>query len=1449
MTNSSNSISYLVIYLVIILILIYAITFMSSYTCNVNPQQIDMYNSKGNHENFENGQGIFVLGAVNMAPWYVNSFADQTAQWIWYTQGADQNAQIDNAPVTFIVTFNVASPTQAVIHVIADNTQGEWGNKVWLNPPTSAPLGDISDGGWTLGSNYTKLSANLVQGTNTIMFSVMNTGGGAGLLVSVIANNAVLINSSSKYIGNWSYSKSLAVGGSVGTPQAGIDYPGNDISDMSIDYAEQCANSCGQTPTCNAFVTNLNGTYCWLKGQLGQQNNNTDRVTYTYNKQGPFATGNYIGSPQVNIDYPGNDIINEGVNSAQDCANACQSTVGCNAFVTNKAGNYCWLKGSLGQQTSNSDRVTYKFNRPPLGTMAAPPISSNDFTLVAVGYANQVYLQDVISGVWYPNSPAVQNSQSVIDLAVMPDSSLIGVGTDNQLYSRQTLNSPWVNMNINGQFNAVSVANDGHTLILVGKDTNIYMFDLNKPSTPVQLVDNGHYVLKMIQLQNGQFFAIGTDTRLYIGNGTFNPYTISWAQVPTNNCCAKSIAQAPDGSIILLDTNGKIQVASSVGAGWTMTQACCFSAIAVMPIPPQRILEYDRKGAFVDNNSRMIPNAIGNFNTLSECISAAKSQGYNTVGYQYMNYCFAGNNSPYDQLGFQSDNTASVSAYPGAWTNIVYKTNQELVTTQDPDQGEVYIYEQCQFSGGGSKIEVGEHPDFGDSIPIKSMKVGINTAITLYELPNYQGRAIFISGYSDVVSKDFNCSTVGPGTFSSAKVSLNNNAMPYNSSNLTNGQLVNLWTSVGCNAESSAIQNKQLVANWKGQLYKTTADTLADMKAWATDNDPEHKAGCYMSTASEDSPAEGEVVLFEDCNYEGKYKKFGLGDVTYVGDDFNDITSAITIGPYTMVTIYENTNYGGKSITFKNESAAVSGISCLIANNFNDMLSSLKVASAFQKVNFYLSLQAENVNVLGPWNTPQWNVSTFADKTAKWIWWNDWNGTFPNGSAAVDPKPVRFQLLVPNTTNFEIPVVIHVIADDAPAGANFVKVNNQLVGQIIGGGWVTPNYSKIDTGLAPGNNLLEFDVQNVVGAAGLLVSVINANTNAVIANSGSGQWGWVDPSKVVSSLMSEMDSNLVIHDEAAKGKVVKFKDLKEIPQFTVGGTFRLTVNLKDVPPYIKGQQFSKGDSNTFYLSIEKLDPNCSVMQENNCLNVYADNKKCSNNALTNVTQKNAYRLVLVSKDYVLDPEIPFGKNVDFTLVKINDRYYLKNIQTGFMPKLFKNDFKQDLFGYIDTGYLSNYNTMNKNTNKVCGKKQVVVEEANKKSTAETLASKASQEFINCSTNADGGLYLMSTTNILESNPLKFVLNKDGTVNISLQISNPYGTFDRSFSLIFCNFNVDTYAYIEKLTNPLGTFLINMVCFDSDQKRIFPNNSLNFNFEISRFPDSYLRERNIKNLNN
>jgi len=1043
------------------------------------------------------------------------------------------------------------------------------------------------------------------------------------------------------------------------------------------------------------------------------------------------------------------------------------------------------------------------------GTLASPPLTSNDYTIVLVGTNNQLYIQDIINNVWYPSTALVQNSGYVMDIFITSTGLILGIGLDNNLWTRNNLNTVWNKSSLTGSWISVSLANDGNTLLLVGTNNFLWTAQLNSLTTPATQINKSQPLLKVIQLQNGQYYGVGTDNQFYLGSGSLN--NIVWSVLPTNPGYGKSVAQAPDGSILLVGTDNNIWRSPTVGGVWTQTDVtCCFIGLAVMQIPPQTINSYDRRGAFIDSTNRTIPNYLGTFNTLPECINSAQGQGYNTVGYQFMNQCWAGNDSPYDTLGFQTNNLLNVSAYPGALTNIVYKTSSELVTSADPLDGEVFLYQACQFGGSGSKMTIGQYPNLNDSINIKSIKLGTNTKLTLYTLPNFQGTNNVYFGNSDSVNKDSSCIDF---TFASAKVEKYPDAMPSNPADLTNSQLATLWTQVGCKAESIGF-NSNNMTNWK--QMKNISSVVADMKNWATLNDPVHKEGCYTLTPQPNVPSEGEVVLFENCDFGGKFKKFGMGNVAFVGTDFNDITSSIKIGPYTSVTIYEGTNFVGKSASWKNDSDSVSSVSCLTSNNFNKMLTSLKVSSSTAQVNYSLDIRTNPVFISGSWNSAPWGMTNFVDKTAQWIWYTKNSAQ----SAPIDTKPVRFQLLVPISGNRDVPVVIHVIADDAPQGANFVKVNGKLVGQIIANGWVTPNYSRIATVLAPGNNLIEFDVQNTIASGGLLVSIINSDTFEVVANSGTGQWGWVDPSKILSSILSEeIGSEFVIHDEAQKGKKISLKNINEISQMMVGGTFRLSLDLTNVPPYIKGQQYKNGDTNKFYLSIEKLDPNCQVQDNNNCLNIYVDNKKCSNATLSNISRTNAYRFVIVPSAYVLDPNIPFGKNVDFTLVKVGDKIYLKNVQTGYMPKLFVNDYKQQLYGYMDTNYLSNINSLKSNQNKLCGSDATTNNESqsnvNSGSTGSTgstgpavstnpvdsvnsniknIFGKAvsgifgtsgqtgpspDQKFVNCSINADGSMYMITTKNLVESNPLKFVINKDGTISIRLQQYNSYGNVDKT----------------------------------------------------------------------
>lgn len=327
-------------------------------------------------------------------------------------------------------------------------------------------------------------------------------------------------------------------------------------------------------------------------------------------------------------------------------------------------------------------------------------------------------------------------------------------------------------------------------------------------------------------------------------------------------------------------------------------------------------------------------------------------------------------------------------------------------------------------------------------------------------------------------------------------------------------------------------------------------------------------------------------------------------------------------------------------------------------------------------------------------------------------------------------------------------------------------------------------------------------------------------------------------SKALSALDSTTSSESInLKPLAGGGKILSIKNMIDVNSLMIGGIFKLRVNLPMMPPYIKGKNFNTQtgvNPNYFYLSIEKLDDNCSIKNPNGtCRNVYADNKNCSVKALTAHNMNNSYRLILVSSQYALDPSIPFGKNTDFTLVQVGGQVYLKNVQTGYFPSLYSSDANILVYGNMVIDSNSNVTTVQQSvTNNLCGQETPPVP-------------KSGTQNIRCNIEQDPGMYLMTSNNVGESSPVRVNVNNDNSISLNLLSFNKYGYPTKVYALTFCNFNVKTYSYIEKITNTLGTFLVNMVCFEDVQNSNKTlSNQLKFAVELISFPPNFIKDNSI-----
>jgi hypothetical protein len=90
-------------------------------------------------------------------------------------------------------------------------------------------------------------------------------------------------------------------------------------------------------------------------------------------------------------------------------------------------------------------------------------------SLLGVGTDNELYTRDTLTSNWVK----VPNSGSVTDVTIMPDGTIVGIGMNNQLYTRATLTSNWVNIPNSGSVTDITIMPDG-TIVGIGMNNQLY---------------------------------------------------------------------------------------------------------------------------------------------------------------------------------------------------------------------------------------------------------------------------------------------------------------------------------------------------------------------------------------------------------------------------------------------------------------------------------------------------------------------------------------------------------------------------------------------------------------------------------------------------------------------------------------------------------------------------------------------------------------------------------------------------------------------------------------------------------------------------------------------------------------------------------------------------------------------------------------------------------------
>lgn len=162
--------------------------------------------------------------------------------------------------------------------------------------------------------------------------------------------------------------------------------------------------------------------------------------------------------------------------------------------------------------------------------------------------------------------------------------TILGIGTDGHLWSRQGLDAPWqrVNDDTNG-CQGICTMTDGKGLLGIGGPYQIYTKTtyLDNWQGPIA---NSCCIQGIAQGQDGTVVGVGLDNKLWS-----RPLEGTWTQTATPNEWVSAVAIAPDGSIFVIGGGNKIYKKNSyqnlTGQNWQYMgdNTCCVKAITIAP--------------------------------------------------------------------------------------------------------------------------------------------------------------------------------------------------------------------------------------------------------------------------------------------------------------------------------------------------------------------------------------------------------------------------------------------------------------------------------------------------------------------------------------------------------------------------------------------------------------------------------------------------------------------------------------------------------------------------------------------------------------------------------------------------------------------------------------------------------------------------------------------------
>jgi hypothetical protein len=148
-----------------------------------------------------------------------------------------------------------------------------------------------------------------------------------------------------------------------------------------------------------------------------------------------------------------------------------------------------------------------------------------------------------------PKWIVTQNNCCVISVAMAKDGTLVGVGTDNQLYTKPNLDDNWIKAsNPDEWIISICIAPDD-SIFCIGKNNSIFKKKSykNLPRQTWQFMGTNTCCVKAITIApDGTFIGVGTnDNTLYIKD-SYKDLTTKWKGPYASSCCVVGVTTIPN---------------------------------------------------------------------------------------------------------------------------------------------------------------------------------------------------------------------------------------------------------------------------------------------------------------------------------------------------------------------------------------------------------------------------------------------------------------------------------------------------------------------------------------------------------------------------------------------------------------------------------------------------------------------------------------------------------------------------------------------------------------------------------------------------------------------------------------------------------------------------------------------------------------------------------------